>query len=156
MGKRRKHKHPSSSELAKFKNDLISEFSEKGHKVSVQENVGEKMSDVLENFIEPYRQYANSLVEYQRLIATAIMAWNASLVKGKERKKMLEEMFIAIAPDGNKQTRDDFFAIVGDMIKRKEQFFADNQRYIVHFEVQETRKGFHLSVASLVQGAPTG
>jgi len=151
MGKRRKYKHQPSNELAKFKKELLSEFSDGGHEVTILENVGEKMSDVLENFMEPYRQYADSLTEYQRLIATAIIAWNASLVKGKERKKMLEEMISALAPDGDKQTRDDFFAIVGDMIKRKERYFADNRRSIVHFEVRETKKGFHLSVASLVQ-----
>lgn len=38
--------------------------------------------------------------------------------------------------------------ILDELIARKQALFPDNKRYIVEFELQDTGKTFHLSVAS--------
>ena len=49
---------------------------------------------------------------------------------------------------GDLQAKKDTKDIIDEMIVRKQQLFADNQRYIIDFQLQDSGKQFHLSVAS--------
>ncbi len=150
MSKKR-HRNRTADELGKLKAELQSKLAGQGREVVFQENASEKMSDVIEEFIEPYRQSATTLVEYQRLIGTAILAWNAALDQGTKRAALLRVMLKTIAPKVDRQTQEDFYAIVGEMIERKEKYFASNRRPIVNYRVTETPEGMHLSIASLIE-----
>jgi len=130
---------------------MQAELVKEGKEVAFRENVGEKMSEVIEAFTEPYQQYANTPDEYHRLIGTAIIAWNAALAQGAKREQLLKDAAKVIVPKGDKQAREDFYAIVKEMIERKEKYFADNKRYIVNYRVTETAEGLHLSIASLME-----
>jgi hypothetical protein len=148
MSKKRR-KNLAADELGKFKVELKSELA--GREVFFRGTVGEKMSEVIEEFIAPYPQYATTLAEYQCLIATAIIAWNTALAPETKRAALLSDTLKAIAPKGERQTQADFYAIVGEMIERKEKCFASNRRYIVNYRVTATPAGMHLSIASLIK-----
>lgn len=147
MGKKR-FRNRATGELEKLKKKVQSELGEQGREITFQENVGEKMSDVVEEFLAPYEQSAQSTEEYRRLIGIGILAWNAALVQGEKREQLLSDMLRIIAPNSDRQTQEDFYGILREMIERKEKYFATNRRFIVNFELTETPTGLHLSIAS--------
>lgn len=108
MSKKR-FRNRTTDELGKLEKKVRSGFGKRGRGITFQENVGEKMSDVIDEFLRPYEQYADSTEAYRRLIATAIIAWNAALVQGAEREALLSDMLKAIAPHGDRQTQQDFY-----------------------------------------------
>jgi hypothetical protein len=113
----------------------------------VFEPAGEvKMSEVIESFVEPYAEFANTYEEYDKLIGLAVVAWNAALLpKRKQRAKIRKNVGALSLPDSDTQ---DLVEIVEMMMKRKRKYFSDNTRAIVEYHLSETRYGFHLSVAS--------
>lgn len=131
----------------KFKESLGSEFA-----AGVIKNPkGEvKMSDVLKAFIDPYLDLdvVSTVRECENLFGIAIVAWNVALMPKKDRQhaidQFIEQMFKGDAPLIQQETRE----IIGDLIARKQKFFARHKRYIVDFELQGTPKDLHLSVAS--------
>jgi len=136
--------------LRKLEKKVRSQLGEQGRDIIFQENFGEgeKMSDVIEEFLAPYEQFAQSAEEYRRLVLMGAMAWNAALAQGVKRKQLLGDMLRAIVPNGDRQTQEDFYGIVKEMIERKERYFANNRRYILNIQLTETPTGLHLSVAS--------
>ena len=56
---------------------------------------------------------------------------------------------------GDAQAQQDARDIIDEMISRKQQLFADNQRYILDFQLQDSGKQFHLSVASTLLASQT-
>ena len=43
---------------------------------------------------------------------------------------------------------DDFYAIVGEMIERKNRYFAGHTRHILDYELTDTGDDYHISVIS--------
>jgi hypothetical protein len=43
---------------------------------------------------------------------------------------------------------DDFYAIVGEMIERKNRYFAGYTRHILDYELTDTGDDYHISVIS--------
>jgi hypothetical protein len=115
----------------------------------------EKMSDVLDDFVAPYEDSAATKEEYEKLLTLAITAWNAALLPEAERSQMLEEVLGKGLPDLPKSLRKDLRAFVDELIVRKLTHFAANRRAIVDFTLQETRDGYHLSVASTLESPPS-
>ncbi len=147
MSKKRR-RNRVDGELGKLKKEMQSKFAQEGREVVFHGQVGEKMSDVIEEFIEPYRQYADTPDMYRRLIATGIVAWNAALLQGAKRETFLRDMLKTIAPNADRQAQEDFDAIVREMIVRKERYFANNRRIILNYRATETPTGMTLVVAS--------
>jgi hypothetical protein len=138
-----------ADELGRFETDLQSELAREGRKVAFRKDADEKMSEVIKEFIEPYQQDATTSEEYQLLIATAIIAWNAALEQGAKREAFLKDMLKTIAPKGDRQTQDDFYEVTREMIERKEKYFASNRRRIADYRLTETPGMLQLSIASL-------
>ncbi len=147
MTKRRRRQTPSNP-LESHKQKLETEMRQAGREFHIGPSTGEKMSEVLEEFIEPWRDLVDSRAAFDRLIGTAIIAWNAALLPKDERQKMLDAAAVAIKATSDKQTLKDFHVIMADFIRHKERHFAKNKRFIVSYQVQETKDGYHLSVAS--------
>ena len=57
---------------------------------------GVKMSEVLEEFVEPYEQYAETKEAYRKLLTTALVAWNVMLFPEKERSSKLDELLTTL------------------------------------------------------------
>lgn len=63
----------------------------------VEERPGDaKMSEVLKDFIAPFRGIANTEEALHKLLLTATIAWNATLFPAMERMARLEKVLEAI------------------------------------------------------------
>jgi hypothetical protein len=122
-----------------------------GRDVELVMNQGEivKMSEVLEDFVEPYNDDTLNKHGIQMLLSMGVLAWNIALMPKEERIEMVAEAFAAIMPDSDPEDITFGKNLVDELIKRKDKFFADNQRTIVNFELQYVSRGeYHISVAS--------
>lgn len=105
---------------------------------------GVKMSEVLEDFVEPYRQFAETKDAYRKLLMLAITAWNVTLFAEKDRPSRLDELLVALPED----VREDGRQIIEELMARKQRFFSQHRRMIIDFEVTGTGQDWHLSVMS--------
>lgn len=147
MKYRRKRRNQTTFELEKLKRELLAQEPFKDQEI-VFRSSPEKMSEVLLDFIAPYRSYANTLEAMEKLIALAIVAWNVALLEGAERQKLLDNSMSAILGTTEEEWKDDLLDVLTKMIRRKERFFADNKRFILHYRLSEDKQGLHLSVVS--------
>lgn len=108
----------------------------------------EKMSEILEEFVEPYLQYTENVQQVKKLMLIASVAWNAALMEGDKREDFLQGMLESLPPDG----RDDSLALIDGMIKHKLKYFAAYRRLVVSVQVFDTGDGFHVAVASFETG----
>jgi hypothetical protein len=108
----------------------------------------EKMSEVLEDFIDPLRGMASTEDEFRKLLMLGSLAWNAALLPEDKRRAMIEETLGAGFSRAGEAERDAVREIVELLVRRKLEHFAANQRAIISFELTDTGDDFHLSVAS--------
>lgn len=142
MTKRKKRKQRNLYES--LKTELTKDVPLDGCKIVVQPSGETKMSEVLLEFIEPYSQYWKTKEELNKLLGVAVIAWNAALLPGNERKEIIENA-VKVAPP---EIRQDMKAIVEGMIQRKETHFAHNKRMIMNYQVTMTKEGPHVTVLS--------
>jgi hypothetical protein len=110
-----------------------------------------KMSEVLEDFVEPYRDEIDDTIEAQtKLLTVAILAWNAALLPEEERQGMVEQLLEEGLQGVPQETKRGLGEIVAGLIERKLAHFAEYKRPIIDFELTETGSGYHLPVMSLV------
>lgn len=114
-----------------------------------------KMSDVLERFVEPYEDDEMTLNHRRNLLGLAVIAWNLALLPQSERKGMMKKLMREVLRGEDPLLQREARSIIEDMVARKDQLFADNQRYIVSYELQDLGTEFHLTVASTLPGQPT-
>ena len=106
-----------------------------------------KMSEVLAEFIEPYRDDSISDFEdLDQLIAVGVIAWNVALLPGRERKKMVDRFVNEVAVTDSRVLR----RFIEDMIERKRTHFREHNRLIMDYKVTATPNGPHLSVFSSI------
>lgn len=110
-----------------------------------------KMSEVLEKFIEPYKDTTQDFADLEALIEIAILAWNMSLIPKENRKDAMESMLSEMNSGANQPGQSEFLSMLNELIDRKDRHFSKNQRFITTFDLQDTGDGYHLSVASTLQ-----
>jgi hypothetical protein len=122
-----------------------------GKEIQLVMNQGEmvKMSEVLEDFIEPYSDDSLNKHGLEMLLTMGMLAWNIALMPAATRIEMKSEALARMLPsiglDDIAFTRN----FLNELIDRKDNFFADNQRMIMNFELQYVSRGeYHISVAS--------
>lgn len=106
-----------------------------------------KMSEVLEEFVDPYLSMAPDQNRREKLFGIAALAWNLANMPEKERQPMIDQM-IGGLKGIDSLAQQDMRDTVDELIERKQTFFAENKRYIMDFQLQDTGNQFHLSVAS--------
>lgn len=107
-----------------------------------------KMSEVLEAFVDPYLDDAKNHAQRGKLFSLAVAAWNLALVPEVDRQHTLEELIQKGLIGSTPAAKQDFRSLIGELVARKQTFFAENTRWIVEFQLQEMGETFHLSVAS--------
>lgn len=109
-----------------------------------------KMSEILEEFAEPYYEFAITYGQRKKLFETAMFVWNLCLMPEDDRAlSLVELMEQEIYED---EDREDFKQIVSELMVRKLTYFADVRRTIVEFQLADHGHAFHLSVASTMPG----
>ncbi len=114
-----------------------------------------KMSDVLDDFIEPYKADDMTLSQHRNLLGIGVVAWNLAILdkpasdptSGDTRPKILNQILKGMKKNDPKFQKD-IESLIDAMIARKKEFFADNQRHILSYQLEDLGTEFHLSVAS--------
>jgi hypothetical protein len=128
----------------------VKRFAKDGEEIQLVHNPAgmEKMSEVLEAFVEPYLDFTHNRADREKLFLIAVAAWNLALLPSKKRSTAIKELIAASVDKKDRLAQQDIREILKEMIARKLDLFADNQRFIMEFQLQETKGKFHLSVAS--------
>jgi hypothetical protein len=121
-----------------------------GHSVVVNPSGEQKMSEVLDEFVEPFKDLfgSDTLEGHRKLLNLAVAAWNIALFPEDEQAQYIEELiekgFKKLNAEDKKLTR----SLIQSMIDRKNSHFPGIKRAILSFELTDTGDGFHLNVAS--------
>ncbi|MBW4660420.1 MAG: hypothetical protein KME15_17240 [Drouetiella hepatica Uher 2000/2452] len=107
-----------------------------------------KMSEVLQAFVEPHLDFAATKEQRQKLFAIAILAWNLALLSEEQQQKEMEDIIAQMSMGKDRQAEQDIREILEELTERKRRLFPNHRRYILDFDVRETRNDFHLSVIS--------
>jgi len=110
------------------------------------------ISDAISKIIAPYRDTAQDYASFHKLVTIACTAWNASILPVAERESMLADMR-KLMPDH--QSREDFTAIVKELMKRKNRLYPKVDRMIVQFKVTDRKNDFHIAIASTMENKET-
>jgi hypothetical protein len=148
--KRKRRSHRSQSDrMAPQYSRMIQRLKAAGlgdHKFIYAPKQTEKMSEVLLDFIRPYYEFADTTEAMHRLIATALVAWNTALLPREEQEQSLRQVSETLPAD----VVEDFYAIVGEMMERKNKYFAHHTRQILDYDLVDTGKEYRVSVVSLM------
>ena len=103
-----------------------------------------KMSELLLDFIDPYRDDTMSEFQLRTLLAAGILAWNAAMLPQESREKILD----SAVHDAFSEGAEEFREILSEMIERKQRYFARITRFILSYQLTMTPEGLHLDVLS--------
>lgn len=109
-----------------------------------------KMSEVLEEFINPYIDDDDPYEERDFLIQMAIVAWNCAVFPEEQRTEMLEAFLENIANPFDAeslQTKKSLRSLIEELIQYKLENFDRDKRIIKDYQLIEHEMAFHLSVA---------
>jgi hypothetical protein len=149
--RQQKREKAGSKSLEKFQKSFKHDFGTDLITVKEQQGIA-KMSDVLKEFVRPYADIPQNIREIRHLIQIGVTAWNLALLPEKERIKTLDKIFVAISKNLKNIDQEDITsnrAVIEDLVARKLKHFANNQRQIIDFQLEDLgQDGYHLSVAS--------
>ncbi|MEZ4631274.1 MAG: hypothetical protein R2880_11285 [Deinococcales bacterium] len=139
-----------------YDRDVSPQFEQKlkrqnPHLKYIQGNPTEpKLSGVIIDYAEPLLESDEGDEDPQTVLRYAIVLWNlAFLNKDKAREKFLE-LFRADTPSSVITNATNMFDM---MYQRKQQYFADDKRTVIDFEISILANGdYHLQVASTLAG----
>jgi hypothetical protein len=151
---RLRRKKQEQSRLHGFKQRLETGLLQ-GHKVVLEPSGVARMSEVLEAFVEPYLEVADTEDAYRKLFMLAVVAWNASFLTVEEQSEMVDDITSKVMSAATREEREDFRALVSTLLERKRAHFSSYTRKIISFELKDTGRGYHLSVVSTMEDAPT-
>jgi hypothetical protein len=132
------------------------------------------MSDVILEFIEPFREHAEDDLSLKGLIGCGITVWNLSLLPKSDRENLIPQVVSELwssqrprstadpaglqpetatrkpdVPEGaNLVDMCGIEEILRAMIERRLEHFAQYRRFIVDYKITATGDGLHLLVAS--------
>jgi hypothetical protein len=107
----------------------------------------QRMSEVLEAFIEPYLGLAGTDNGQRVLLQIASLAWNAAILPDNERQAMLDQVADRGLPGFQGQAHEELLDLLKNMIARKLALFDENKRFILSVELTSAQGGY-LSVIS--------
>jgi hypothetical protein len=107
-----------------------------------------KMSEVMEDFIAPYMGAIDNLQKLRSFFCLAAIAWNTAVLPESEEKEVLDTILQKQLFLYDRETQETTKEIIDELIARKHQHFSDIKRFIMDFEITETKQQYNISVAS--------
>ncbi len=107
-----------------------------------------KMSGVLESFVEPYLHTATTYEQQEMLFVIAIFAWNLALLPVEQHQSALDKIVQDVSAGKGWLAKRDIRKVLAELMARKLEFFADNKRHIMDFQLEDMGHSYHLSVVS--------
>ena len=83
-----------------------------------------------------------------------VLAWNAALLLDDRRKVMIDDFISKGLPPGSDDLATELRSLINSMVERKLAHFASNRRAIISFELRDTGRDYHLTVASTLGDSP--
>ena len=137
-------------------------------------SLDQKMSEVLLDFLAPYREEVRDDRAMESLVALGVVTWNIALLPPDQREASLESFCGQMFPPRGlcllSRVRHWFQRVAGrsrenimvtesqdvvafkqvahELIQRKLRFYAHNRRFITDFHLQVTHDRAHLTVLS--------
>jgi hypothetical protein len=149
--KRKRQSESSSSGIEALERQLQTNgLLRNGWRVATETD-GPKLSAVLLELIKPYTKDARTREAYERLVAIAVISWNAALQEGEARRNYVQTFVNTIIDMAGEEWRKDTESTIKMLMQRKERHFAADMRFIVDYRLTETSEEYHLTVASLVK-----
>lgn len=114
-----------------------------------------KMSDMLDELVEPFADEADTEGAYTNLITIGVIAWNTAVLP---RDQLDESLAILKSNFPDKEDFDTAQGLLFELMKRKLELFPDEQRLVVDFSLTQENDSWHLQVASTLppEGLGTG
>ncbi len=155
------------------------QFAGSGHfNLSIDD---QKMSEVILEFIKPYRNLAPDDAALEKLIGLGVVAWNISLLPNSERENALDQLvtdlfrrrtpriikklsnligqWIGVGQrakgEAERAEVKEFKQIVFEMVEHKHRRFARNRRFIISYYVEIEGEDVQIFVASTLEDIET-
>lgn len=103
-----------------------------------------KMSAVILEYAEPLMEHAENVEQQNKAIAMAIICWNASLLSGEDRDRILAEAFAETGDMEDSGTQE----VLEFMLNRKQELFPDNKRMVADWIVKDKGDQLFIEVAT--------
>lgn len=113
---------------------------------------GDPMIAILEKFIEPYLDTAETHNDREKIVAVAAAAWNAALLPPPKSVEAIELFLKSLPKHGIPE--DGIREMMDEMIARKLKHFADVSRVIFKMDWRGKGDAFQLAVASMEYKPP--
>jgi hypothetical protein len=121
-----------------------------------------KASEALITLADPLTHDDDDRNTRYNCLAFAMIAWNLSLLPADRRKEEMYRLFDTISgiaediqhrdqPEGTRGSALE--EVMDDLILRKMVLYPSDRRWLVHLDVSETSRGYHVSVASALPAA---
>lgn len=110
----------------------------------------EKMSEVILDFVRPLAESMSIEIVDNRMLFPAVAGWNIALLPEEERNDAVEELIKKTGQDKDVEISLALRDLLGSFIERKLQFFKDNQRWILDWEVSKKGDQVLFDVTSTV------
>jgi hypothetical protein len=107
---------------------------------------GRKLSEVLLDFAAPFLDIVDDDY-FETIVKFAALCWNLSFLPDGERQKELEHIINEIGIT-DPLFRTNFEDHARMLLRRKQEFFAKDRRFIVNFKIVEEGDDYHLFVMS--------
>ena len=107
-----------------------------------------KMSDVLSDFVAPLADECADREAYSRLLTLGLVAWNAALRPQPERQQMVDDVIGRGLCGESRYVHRMCREVVDHLIARKLAYFAEYQRPILGFNLEDRGDDYFLSVMS--------
>jgi hypothetical protein len=151
--KARRGQEHASQAILESREKLLQRIEERrdtlGVDLRIDTNNPVKMSEVILDFAKPLLDLARDFDEQEKAVKLAILAWNLSLLPGKELQKGLDKIRSSAHFEGRSEP-DPLETVVLQLIERKQDLFPTIDRRIMDHDVVETPHGLHLNVVSNV------
>jgi len=108
-----------------------------------------KLSQVILDFAQPLSNASDDDRFFKNAIACAVLCWNLSFLKEKEQQRQMRSIVNKLSKSGQ-LTRFEIRDCVQMLLERKRNFFADDRRMVINYEVVEEEDSRHLFVASML------
>ena len=75
-----------------------------------------KMSEILEELVEPYLNFARNFSQREKLFSLALVAWNIALMPENERQQMIDQVIEQVMGGNDPLARQDAREIIDGLI----------------------------------------
>ena len=129
-------------------------FGELAANIPIEPKGAIKMSEVLQQFVEPYLDTVHNLKQCKALLSLAAIAWNAAVMPESEQKTILDTFLEQQLSSQDAETQQEVTQMITELITRKNQHFSHIKRLIMDFDVKQFGQRYDISVASTLVKTP--